>query len=94
MTEFNYPLFVFTIYSEIQLWYDMTSRRSDKQMTRYEQEFMATVPMALRGIAKELKLMNKLKALEMKLNYDVVKRQGGVSLEYESDIDDIMEGRD
>lgn len=72
----------------------MTSRRSDKQMTRYEQEFMATVPMALRDIAKELKLMNKLKALEMKLNYDVVKRQGGVSLEYESDIDDIMEGRD
>lgn len=63
-------------------------------MTRYEQEFMATVPMALRDIAKELKLMNKLKALEMKLNYDVVKRQGGVSLEYESDIDDIMEGRD
>lgn len=55
---------------------------------------MATVPMALRDIAKELKLMNKLKALEMKLNYDVVKRQGGVSLEYESDIDDIMEGRD
>lgn len=94
MTEFNYPLFVFTIYSEIQLWYDMTSRRSDKQMTRYKQEFMATVPMALRDIAKELKLMNKLKALEMKLNYDVVKRQGGVSLEYESDIDDIMEGRD
>ena len=63
-------------------------------MTRYEQEFMAIVPNALRDIAKELKRRNKLKALEMKLNYDVVRRQGGVSLEYDREIDDIMAGKD
>lgn len=63
-------------------------------MTRYEQEFLAIVPMTLRDIAKELKRRNKLKALEMKLNYDVVRKQGGVSLEYDQAIDDIMEGRD
>ena len=55
---------------------------------------MAIVPNALRDIAKELKRMNKLKALEMKLNYDVVRRQDGVSLEYDQEIDDIMEGKD
>lgn len=63
-------------------------------MNQYEQEFLSTMPKALKSIVKELKKMNKLKALEMKLNYDVVKRQGGVSLEYDRDIDDIMEGRE
>lgn len=63
-------------------------------MTQYEQEFLSTVPKALKNIAGELKKYNKLKALEMKLNYDVVKRQGGVSLEYDREIEDILEGRD
>ena len=56
-------------------------------MTRYEQEFMAIVPNALRDIAKELKKMNKLKALELKgrhLSLDITPEQ----------IDDIMEDRD
>lgn len=54
-------------------------------MTRYEQEFMAIVPNALRDIAKELKRMNKLRALELKAKMsDTTGRRG----------DDIMKGED
>ena len=56
-------------------------------MTRYEQEFMARVPNALRDIAKELKRMNRLKALELKGRTG---RDLDVSIEQ---IDDIMEDR-
>ena len=63
-------------------------------MTIVEHEFMTKVPYWLMEVAKQLKKANQLKALEMKLNYDVVKRQRGVSLEYDQDFDDIMEGKD
>ena len=56
-------------------------------MTQYEQEFLKIMPRALKDIAKELKKMNKLKALELKgrhLSLDITPEQ----------IDDIMEGRD
>lgn len=57
-------------------------------MTRYEQEFMAIVPNALRDIAKELKKMNKLKALELK---GKAGRDFNVSIEA---VDDIMADKD
>ena len=63
-------------------------------MTIGEHEFMTKVPYWLMEAAKQLKKMNQLKALEMKMNYDVVKQKGGVSLEYDQAIDDIMEGKD
>ena len=56
-------------------------------MTRYEQEFMAIVPNALRDNARELEKMNKLKAPDLKgrhLSLDITPEQ----------IDDIMEDRD
>lgn len=56
-------------------------------MTQYEQEFLSTVPRALKNIVKELKKMNNLKALELKgrhLSLDITPEQ----------IDDIMEGVD
>ena len=54
-------------------------------MTRYEQEFLATVPMTLKNIAKELQKLNKLKALELKGRAE---RDFDVSIEQ---IDSIME---
>ena len=60
-------------------------------MTNAELNAMLAAAYNLPKIAKELERMNKLKALEMKLNYDILKKQGGVSLEFEHDVDDIME---
>lgn len=60
-------------------------------MTNAELNAMLAEAHQLPKIAKELERMNKLKALELKLKYDVVKRQGGVSLEFDRDLSSIME---
>lgn len=55
------------------------------KMTVAEQRFMETVPHLLGEIVKQLKIMNKLKALEMKGRMDL----RDVSPEA---VDDIVEG--
>ena len=65
-------------------------------MTQIELKFMEVVPPAIRDIAKELKKMNQLKALEINMKAKI-EAHGVESPDWDSfkdEVDKIMQGTD
>lgn len=78
------------VYATVVMWYNVAERHIERQrrktMTVGEQEFMTKLSYWLMEVAKELKKMNQLKAMELKAK----PYENNITPEM---VDDIMEGK-